>query len=105
MKPNQPGLTRLPGPASADKVPVRMRPLPKRELVSFFRPLEPQMVQWLTRLVKTETRSNQRQPLDQLANWFAGQFRRCGAQTEILKNREAGNHLLARWTGSGSLRK
>ena len=105
MKSKQPGLTRLSRPANADKVPVRMKALPTRDLVSFFRPLEPQMVQWLTRLVNTDTPSDQKQPLDQLANWFAGQFRRCGAQTEILKNREAGNHLLARWTGSGSLRK
>ncbi len=60
------------------------------------------MIQWLTRLVNTDTPSDQKQPLDQLANWFARQFRRCGAQTEIIKNREAGNHLLARWTVPGS---
>ena len=63
------------------------------------------MIQWLTRLVNTDTPSDHKQPLDQLANWFAGQFRRCGAQTEIIKNREAGNHLLARWTCPGSRRK
>ena len=105
MKSKQPGLTRLSRPANADKAPVRVKALPTRDLVSFFRPLEPQMVQWLTRLVNTDTPSDQKQPLDQLANWFAGQFRRCGAQTELLKDREAGNHLLARWAGSGSLRK
>jgi glutamate carboxypeptidase len=105
MKSKQPSLTRLSRPANADKAPVRVKALPTRDLVSFFRPLEPQMVQWLTRLVNTDTPSDQKQPLDQLANWFAGQFRRCRAQTEILKDRKAGNHLLARWTGSGSLRK
>jgi glutamate carboxypeptidase len=55
------------------------------------------MVQWLTRLVNTDTPSDQKQPLDQLANWFAGQFRTCGAQTETIKNHAAGNHVLARW--------
>ena len=59
------------------------------------------MIQWLTRLVNTDTPSDQKQPLDQLANWFAGQFRRCGAQTEIIKNREAGNHVVARWSCPG----
>jgi glutamate carboxypeptidase len=44
-------------------------------------------------------------PIDQLANWFAGQLRKCGAQTKIIKNREAGNHLLARWTCSRSRQK
>ncbi|MSO23984.1 MAG: M20 family peptidase [Acidobacteria bacterium] len=81
-----------------------MKPLPD-DLFSFFRPLELQMIQWLTRLVNTDTPSDQKQPLDRLGNWFAGQFRRCGAQTEIIKNREAGNHLLARWTCSRSRRK
>jgi len=59
------------------------------------------MLQWLTRLVNTDTPSDHKQPLDQLANWFAGRFRKCGAQTEIVKNREVGNHLLAHWTCAG----
>jgi glutamate carboxypeptidase len=105
MKSRQPRLTRLSGPANADKAPVRVKQLPNADLVSFFRPLEPQMIQWLTRLVNTDTPSDQKQPLDQLANWLAGQFRRCGAQTEIIKSRQAGNHLLARWTCLGSRRK
>jgi len=63
------------------------------------------MIQWLTRLVNTDTPSDHKQPLDQLASWLAGQFRKCGAQTEIIKNREAGNHLLARWACPGSRSK
>jgi len=105
MKSRQPRLTRLSGPVNADRAPVRVKQLPNADLVSFFRPLEPQMIQWLTRLVNTDTPSDHKQPLDQLANWFAGQFRRCGAQTEIIKSRQAGNHLLARWTCLGSRRK
>ena len=96
MKRDRPGLTRPARPATGES-PVRVKPLPTVDLVSFFRPLEPQMIHWLTRLVNTDTPSDHKQSLDQLANWFAGQFRKCGAQTEIIKNREAGNHLLARW--------
>src|SRR5580765_2271474 len=105
MKTKQPRLTRLSRPAATHPAPVRAKELPAEGLLSFFRSLEPQMIQWLTRLINTDTPSDQKQPLDQLANWFAGQFRRCGAQTEIIKNREAGNHLLARWTCLGSRRK
>jgi glutamate carboxypeptidase len=105
MKSKQPSLTRLSRPANADKASVGMKTRPTRDLVSFFRPLEPEMVQWLTRLVNTDTPSDQKQPLDQLAKWFADQFRSCGAQIEIVKNREAGNHLLARWTCPGSRRR
>jgi len=84
---------------------VLVKQLSADGLFSFFRPLEPQMIRWLTRLVNTDTPSDHKQPLDQLANWFAGQFRRCGAQTEIIKNREAGNHLLARWSCPDTRRK
>ena len=77
-----------------------MRRLPPN-LVSFFGPMEPQMIQWLTRLVNTDTPSDKKQPLDQLATWFAQQFHRCGAQTEIIKNRNAGNHMVARWSCPG----
>jgi len=63
------------------------------------------MIQWLARLVNTDTPSDQKKPIDHLANWFARQFGRCGAQTEIIKNREAGNHLLARWICQRSRRK
>jgi len=63
------------------------------------------MIRWLTRLVNTDTPSDQKPPLDRLASWFAGQFRRCGAQTEVIQNREAGNHVLARWNWPGATRK
>ena len=63
------------------------------------------MIQWLTRLVNTDTPSDHKQPLDRLAVWFARQFRGCGAQTEVIKNREAGNHLLARWSCANARRK
>ena len=71
------------------------------DLLAFFRALEPQMIQWLQQLVNTDTPSDQKQPLDQLANWFARKFRSCDAEVEIVKNREAGNHLLARWSRPG----
>ena len=105
MKSKQPRLIRPSRPATADQTAVRVKQLPAEALFSFFRPLEPQMIQWLTWLVNTDTPSDQKQPLDQLVNWFAGQFRRCGAQIETIKNREAGNHLLARWTCPGMRRK
>jgi glutamate carboxypeptidase len=100
MNPKRPRRKTLSRPATADPVASRVKHLPA-PLVSFFRPLEPQMIQWLTRLVNTDTPSDQKQPLDQLANWFAEQFHRCGAQTEIIKNGAAGNHLLARWKCAG----
>jgi glutamate carboxypeptidase len=84
---------------------MRVKQLPEDSLLSFFRPLEPQMIQWLIRLVNTDSPSDHKPSLDQLANWFAGRFRRCGAQTEITRNRTAGNHLLARWTCPSSRRK
>lgn len=105
MNTKRPRMTRSSPPATMDQAVVRPWQLPAEDLVSFFRPLEPQMIQWLTRLVNTDTPSDQKQPLDQLATWFASQFRRCRAQTEILKNREAGNHVLARWTCPGARQK
>jgi glutamate carboxypeptidase len=105
MKRDRPRLTRLLRTATGGQPSVRLKSLPTTDLVSFFRPLESQMIQWLTRLVNTDSPSDKKLPLDRLANWFARQFRGCGAQTEIMKNREAGNHLLARWTCPGSRRK
>lgn len=81
------------------------QPLKPDGLFPFLRALEPQMIRWLTRLVNTDTPSDEKRPLDRLARWFAGQFRQCGAQTEIAKNRDAGDHLLARWAGPRALRK
>jgi glutamate carboxypeptidase len=105
MKRDRPGLIRVPRTATGGQLSVGLKALPTADMVSFFRSLEPQMIQWLTRLVNTDTPSDQKKPIDQLANWFAGQLRKCGAQTKIIKNREAGNHLLARWTCSGSRQK
>jgi len=105
MKTKQPRLTRLSRPETADQGAARAKQLPADGLFSFYRPLEPQMIQWLTRLVNTDTPSDHKQPLDQLANWFAREFRGCGAQTEVIKNREAGNHLLARWSCANARRK
>jgi len=105
MKRDRPGLIRVPRTATGGQLSVSLKALPTADMVSFFRSLEPQMIQWLTRLVNTDTPSDQKKPIDQLANWFAGQLRKCGAQTKIIKNREAGNHLLARWTCSRSRQK
>ncbi len=61
------------------------------------------MIQWLVELTNTDTPSDQKSALDQLAEKLSRQFIECGAQTEIVEAREAGNHLLARWpspTGS-----
>src|SRR5215813_6424134 len=85
---------------SADQAADRVNDLHGQELLSFFRALEPQMIQWLQQLVNTDTPSDHKQPLDKLASWFAGKFRSCNAQIEVVKNRDGGNHLLARWTGS-----
>jgi hypothetical protein len=94
MKTKRPQLAGLSRSATGDQPSVRLKPLPAADLISFFRPLEPQMIQWLTRLVNTDTPSDHKQPLDQLASWLAGQFRKCGAQTEIIKNRERGTTCL-----------
>src|SRR5262245_27612911 len=90
---------------SADQAADRLNKLHGQELLSFFRALEPQMIQWLKQLVNTDTPSDHKQPLDELATWFAGEFRSCNAEVEVVKNRDAGNHLLARWTGSTRSRK
>jgi glutamate carboxypeptidase len=67
----------------------------------FFEDLKDEMILWLTELTNTETPSDRKPELDALADRLAHQFRSCGAQTQTVVSPEAGNHLLARWSGVG----
>ena len=72
------------------------------KLLSYFRDLEPQMVQWLMDLVNTDSPSDNKPALDRLAHHLGDRFRRCGAEVELVPNPEAGDHLLARFSGPGA---
>ncbi len=72
------------------------------QLLSYFRDLEPQMVQWLMDLVNTDSPSDNKPALDRLARHLGDRFRRCGAEVERVPNPEAGDHLLARFSGPGA---
>ena len=55
------------------------------------------MIQWLTALINLDTPSDQKAALDALAERLGKQFQECGAETELVENRKAGNHLIARF--------
>jgi glutamate carboxypeptidase len=67
------------------------------ELLPFFKRLEPQMLQWLAALINLDTPSNQKPALDALGQRLGKQFQECGARTQLVENREAGNHLIVRF--------
>ena len=68
-------------------------------LLSYFRDLEPQMVQWLMDLVNTDSPSDDKPALDRLARRMGERFGSYGAAVELVPNPEAGDHLLARFSG------
>ena len=68
-------------------------------LLSYFRDLEPQMVQWLMDLINTDSPSDNKPALDRLARRLGDQFSSYGAAVELVPNPEAGDHLLARFSG------
>ena len=68
-------------------------------LLSYFRDLEPQMVQWLMDLINTDSPSDNKPALDRLARRMGDRFGSCGAAVELVPNPEAGDHLLARFSG------
>ena len=67
-------------------------------LLSYFRDLEPQMVQWLMDLVNTDSPSDNKPALDRLARRMAERFGSYGAAVELVPNAEAGDHLLVRFS-------
>jgi glutamate carboxypeptidase len=75
------------------------------DLVSFFKTMEPQLVQWLISLINTDTPSDQKPALDLLARRLAEQFREYGAKVQLVENREAGDHLIARLFPGAQSRK
>ena len=68
-------------------------------LLSYFRDLEPQMVQWLMDLVNTDSPSDNKPALDRLARRMGDRFGGYGAAVELVPNPEAGDHLLSRFSG------
>jgi glutamate carboxypeptidase len=75
------------------------------DLLSFFTTLEPEMIEWLMDLINTDTPSDQKPPLDRLASRLAHKFQECNAQVVLVKNQQAGDHLLARWPSGQPHRK
>lgn len=71
-------------------------------LLSYFRDLEPQMVQWLMDLINTDSPSDNKPALDRLARRLGDRFGSYGAAVELVPNPEAGDHLLARFSGPGA---
>ena len=71
-------------------------------LLSYFRELEPQMVQWLMDLINTDSPSDNKPALDRLAASLGDQFSKYGAAVELVPNKDSGDHLLARFSGSES---
>ncbi len=68
-------------------------------LLSYFRDLEPQMVRWLMDLINTDSPSDNKPALDRLARRMGERFGSYGAAVELVPNPEAGDHLLARFSG------
>jgi glutamate carboxypeptidase len=71
------------------------------ELFPFFKSIEPQMIEWLIELINTDTPSDHKPALDTLGIRLGQKFRECGAEVVNVENRNAGNHLLARWSLDG----
>ena len=68
-------------------------------LLSYFRDLEPQMVQWLMDLINTDSPSDNKPALDRLARRLGDRFSSYGAAVELVPNLDAGDQLLARFSG------
>jgi glutamate carboxypeptidase len=66
-------------------------------LIPFFKSLEPQMIRWLSELINLDTPSGYKPALDALALNLGKQLQECGAEIQIVENREASNHLIARF--------
>jgi glutamate carboxypeptidase len=62
-----------------------------------FRPYAGQMVELLKRLVEVESPSGDKAALDRLGRLLKGELEARGAQVEVVEQRKAGNHLVARW--------
>jgi glutamate carboxypeptidase len=63
------------------------------------------MIEWLTDLINTDTPSDQKPALDHLASRLGQKFQECGAQVVLVKNQNAGDHLLARWPSNQARRR
>src|SRR5262249_30284506 len=70
---------------------------PMVELISFFKKLEPQMIEWLCSFVNSDTPSDHKRAIDQFVRRLASQFGECGADIQIIQNTDTGDHLLARF--------
>jgi glutamate carboxypeptidase len=60
----------------------------------------PEMIALLKKLVEIESPSNDKNAVDRISTFLAGECRRAGAQVEIISNSTTGDHVVARW-GSG----
>jgi len=60
----------------------------------------PQMISLLKKIVEIESPSNDKVAVDSVGACLVEEFLQAGAQVEIIKNVETGDHIVARW-GSG----
>ena len=65
-----------------------------------FETRKPEMIALLKKLVEIESPSSNKAAVDRVGAFLADEFRRAGAQLEIVPNQVTGDHLVARW-GSG----
>ncbi len=74
-----------------------MNSTPNQMLQAFLRDQQPQMVDFLTRLVEYESPSGNKPALDRLGSFLAAELRQLGAQVTALAQPATGDHILARW--------
>ncbi len=72
-----------------------------RKILAYLRAHQEEMTASLVKLVELESPSSHKLSLDILSTFLFGELGRLGAQAEILRQSEAGNHVIARW-GEGS---
>jgi len=73
-----------------------------RDLLGDLRRRQPDMVRLLGRFVRAESPSFEKAAADRFGRLVAAEWRRRGARVEFLRQRERGDHLIARvWRGPG----
>ena len=68
-----------------------------QKILSYLRDHQDGMVALLTQLVELESPTHDKPSLDRLGAFLAGQLRALGAEVEVLRQSEAGDHVCARW--------
>jgi glutamate carboxypeptidase len=70
------------------------------KIMHAFETRKPEMIALLKKLVEIESPSSNKAAVDRVGTFLVDEFRRAGAQLEIVPNTITGNHLVARW-GAG----